>query len=772
MEGCSYSPRVTRSLLAEYLLYTFWKAGYALRFEKHEHKRSGLPGDMCKGSTSALARSRRHFFDVFTIFWLCVITAGAAQGAATVCAASAANRLAISNGSRLNQKDQPLRFARVFMPGEIAQFPTVCVNDAPVFTQADVKQRWPDGSVKHAVISVVVPIVPTSGTLRLTFQNQASGNNTALTREQMLDAKFDFDAVIALQSGSTVKSVSARRMLEQGDFEYWASGPVATTIVLRDHSPQRKYDLGFDQFRPFRPIVHATFWPTLNKVEVRVIGENSDSEELEDLQYTVSLTAGLGAPQTIYTKALTHYLGTRWTKRFWLGGQPEQRITIDHGLAYLKQTRVFPNFDTSIRVDEATITNWMRDWDTRAKDLYDPGFWQIAMAAGGGRDEIGPMPTWTVLWLYTGDWRMREIAFAQADLSAAWALHFREGNVTKRLMRTDQPGSATGYGRTIAVTDRKTSSLASGLNYGYTTPDDRLKVVGPAAPSTWTPDIAHQPDAFAAQYALSGDPFYLEQMYLWAGASAHYTNGAATNYAYGRGPTGAEGVIDGEVRALGWVLRNRALTAYLAPDAAAEKQYFRQLIDDALAGWEGRYDVRDGAFYGTPIWQWANQFVAKPYVNPLRFMEKNAAMLNGGQSPWMVNYLIYALGVTKEMGYPADGMLKWLAPWLTGMVTDPSFNPNMVGVYQQPTGPAGAAGFYTDWASVKSASPLTDQQKTTLGDLSNVQHGYEIIAVMAGAFTEPYAKGGEAWQWLKTNGYDRIQNFSTNPKWAIMPRKR
>jgi hypothetical protein len=719
----------------------------------------------------------------FFLLWVLVPHSRAAADPNQQCSATAENRVRVANASGVEQRNYPSRFARMFLQGEITQFPSVCVDGTAVFTQADVKQRWPDGSVKHAVISLIVPVVPAAGAVTLTFQNQASGNNTALTREQMLDAKFDFESVISLQKGSTVKSVSARQMLQDGNFEYWASGPVATTVILRDHSLTRKYDLGFDQYRPFRPIVHATFWPSLNKVEVRVIGENSNSEELEDLQYTVSLKAGLRAPQTIYTKALTHYLGTRWTKRFWLGGQPEQKITIDHGLAYLKQTRVFPNFDTSIRVDEATVAKWKGNWDTRAKDLYDAGFWGKAMPAGGGRDDIGPMPTWTVLWLYSGDWRMREIAFAQADLAAAWALHYREGNVTKRLMRTDPPGSGTGHGRTIALTDRKTTALAGGFNYEYTAAGDRLKVVGPAASSTWEWDTAHQPDPFAAQYALSGDPFYLEQMYLWAGASAHHTNGAASWYAYGRGPTGAEGVIDGEVRALGWVLRNRALTAFLAPDAAPEKAYFRQLIDDTLAGWEGKYDVRDGAFYGTPIWQWANQFIAKPYVNPLRFMEKDEYKVNGGQSPWMVNYLIYALGVTKEMGYAtADGMLKWLAPWLTGMVTDPSFNPTMVGVYQQPTGPAGTASFYTNWASVKSASPVGDQQRTTLGVLPagtvswgeslDVQHGYDLIAVMAGSFIQPYTKGAETWQWLKTNGYDRVPNFSTNPKWAILPRNR
>ena len=61
-------------------------------------------------------------------------------------------------------------------------------------------------------------------------------------------------------------------MLRNGDFIYWTQGPIASTIILADHTG-RKYDMGFDQYRPFRPIFHATFWPALNKIRVRFIGE-------------------------------------------------------------------------------------------------------------------------------------------------------------------------------------------------------------------------------------------------------------------------------------------------------------------------------------------------------------------------------------------------------------------------------------------------------------------------------------------------------------------
>ena len=51
----------------------------------------------------------------------------------------------------------PYQFGRPFVDGAIANQPQVLVNGQPVATQADVKNRYPDGSVEFAVIAVVIP---------------------------------------------------------------------------------------------------------------------------------------------------------------------------------------------------------------------------------------------------------------------------------------------------------------------------------------------------------------------------------------------------------------------------------------------------------------------------------------------------------------------------------------------------------------------------------------------------------------------------------------
>ncbi len=91
------------------------------------------------------------------------------------------------------------------------------------------------------------------------------------------------------------------------------------------------------------------------------------------------------------------------------------------------------------RVADAVATEYAL-YAQNTNDIYDGLWdqptnsttWQNGMGATGARQDIAPYPEWTALWLYTGDWRMRQVALGLADQAASWAVHIREGNPTKR----------------------------------------------------------------------------------------------------------------------------------------------------------------------------------------------------------------------------------------------------------------------------------------------------------------------------------------------------
>ncbi len=149
------------------------------------------------------------------------------------------------------------------------------------------------------------------------------------------------------------------------------------------------------------------------------------------------------------------------------------------------------------------------------------------MATAGDQPQIGPYPTWTTMWLYSADKDAQDKAFGIADLSAAWPMHYREGDAKRYF---DRAKTVSGLGHPVSITDRKTICLICGINYHYTLPFDRIVQVGTITEQAyggWVPDAAHQPDMFSPQYTVTGDPFYLEEMQFWASYSAAYFNGAA-----------------------------------------------------------------------------------------------------------------------------------------------------------------------------------------------------------------------------------------------------
>jgi hypothetical protein len=82
------------------------------------------------------------------------------------------NALTVEDASGRGLKNHPLVFGRPFKSGELKGKPALMVDGVLVESQADIEQRWPDGSVRFAVFSVVLPVVPPRGKVTLTFSAQ------------------------------------------------------------------------------------------------------------------------------------------------------------------------------------------------------------------------------------------------------------------------------------------------------------------------------------------------------------------------------------------------------------------------------------------------------------------------------------------------------------------------------------------------------------------------------------------------------------------------
>lgn len=707
---------------------------------------------------------------------------GAAYAALT--AGGAPNVLRLRSASGREISDQPLQFGRPFAKGEIRDCPQVLLNGTPAQSaQVDVKTRHPDGSVRFAIISAVVPSVPAADDVAVSFSNEVCSAPAALTSADMLAARFDFDAQIILNNGAA-GTASARDMLSRGQYTLWTQGPVVTTAIIADHSAKTQ-DMGVDAQKSLRPMFEVQFWPAISKARVRVILEATDTEKVQNQTYDVSVKTGAGAPvEVMSASGVKHNFMSRWSRVFWIGNAPEA-LDIDYGLAYLTRTRALPNYDASIQISAVAKKATLDAWAAAPKGLFEHGLWQKNMGVAGGRPDLGPYPKWMVAWLYDGSAKLKDVALGQADLAAAWPMHLREGNAAKS---ADRARTLAALGKPVSGYARPTLAYTS-LDYSYTRSADRIAVVGDRSGNGWAPDNAHQPQPFFIPYLLTGEHFYQEQMQFWAGFSLlDKPWGLYGYYCYSKNFSPEYLGIGGEVRGTAWAMRMAAEAAWAAPDAdTAARTWLNDAVEDTITRWEGTRGIARENNTSRPDWQWArsqgdcsNGEVAGQ--NPLHYWETGNAGYGSNasiaryQAVWQYAFLMYSLNRAAELGHPAEALKQWAAPFFV----DAALHSNGAGYhladYTIPVIDAQTGTFYQDWGAVHAEyADYTGQEswapnsRPNSNSVNSLDQGYATVAMAALASTDGTRNSLSAWQTFAAPHYAHW-GWTSDPKWAFVPR--
>jgi len=714
------------------------------------------------------------------------------------------NYIIIKEKAGVTTVNYPIQIARPFVEGEITDYPQAVISGVPVLTQADVKTRWEDNSAKHSVISFYIPELEANDSIIITFINQSESNqNNYLTKAQMLDtAEYNFDAFISLVTMEDSVHISAREILTNDDFEYWLKGANVSSIILADHTISRKYDFGFTPdgfadtvYKSLRPIFHATFFPLTEQIRIRYICELANTELLQSQSYGIKLYSGIDNQLRYTRNEFNQHPMSRWTKEFWIGGTPS-KIEIDHNLEYLIKTGMIPNYDLTKEIPENILENEYINFLTSQRDVFQSGNLTKSMGTTGGRPDIGPYPSWVVRWLYTGDWRMKEQSFVNADLSSAWPVHLREADTSSARVYL-QNSSIQAYGKPVSACSRPFLWFDIGrFDWQYTPVDQRVKFVNGwetnsgdwNAFNNWVPDNAHQPDLVSVLYMLSGDFWYLEELMFIASYGTVNSNGSYTTSHLGRGPTGAEGNLGDQIRGNAWNLRTRARAAVLIPDTLIEKTYFTQKVNEQIEIWEGSKEITGTVNYNTTNYLWGKN-VHNPSVNnnygnsPLYIWEVgttyhvqyeiNADSTLFAISPWEMNFLIFTLGHVEELGFESSSLRQYLGQYLVGLMTDSGSTPFNVALSRLPVIHKLSGQYFNSWESVCNAidySFYPNGIETEFHNLlQDVEHGYSNIAMCATSFVTDLPNGNMAWHFMDSVAINNPL-LNNNPKWAILPR--
>jgi hypothetical protein len=735
-------------------------------------------------------------------------------------AESPSNAITITDLSGARQPARVLSISRVFAEGEIPQFAQARVGNTALLTQCDAKTRWPDGSLQHAIVSFVADI-PANGSVRVAFVNQPDGNNTGfLTKEQILDPSAPWASTLGARitaAQGAAQTADLREMLAGWDgldtgpdgngVRYWLKGPVVTQLIVEDKNPNSlRYDFGWDcstnsfpcagdwavsagnSPKPLHPIYVVTIHPGAAPVKIEMILENVWVTKLKDQSYALDLRIGnpLGPDPVFFKAAFNHYAKTRWRKVFW-SGPPPAKVKIDYNLPYLIHTRALPSFDlTKVVSDPAVAAEAAAFRFTDQGEINGHAQWQKDFGTTGGRAEIGLFPRWSVRYLYTFDPRMREVMEGNAACSGYIPIHLRESDASKTF---DDGGTAAASGRAVSL---------------YARPGNLPSPLAPLSRDHgWTVDQAHQGDFAFLPYLIEGDWYYLEELWFWSAFNLRAAPAGACYYCrhndwgYFAQPLQARGQA--------WAMRTLIHTAFLSPDGLPEKTYFTKRLNYNIAIQEGRLGITDGSFYDpdpASPWSWGRNTVATEATaavprggpeNPLGLLSYDSScavpvhqdldFANRVQycdAPWMYHFLEIVWMRGLEMGFRFDGLARAAMKLLIHEVTDPQYNPWLVGAFHFPVIRKADGKWFTSWKEIYDAWTPEFRNHTSWSqvapdsDDSNVDSGYPHIAKAAASFAPGYSDGpltGQAaWDWLDHHvGYQSLQN--DDPKWALVPRR-
>lgn len=651
-----------------------------------------------------------------------------------------------STGST-NQSNVPVTFGQVFALG--ATLPTdglvgTLSDGTTVPIQIDSKATHPDGSLRHAVLSAVVPNLPAAQSQTLNLSKSGTAATTGGATPSALLSN-GFTAGVNVTLGGVTYSASADSLLKNGTYITWLAGPVANEWIV---SAPLKTASG-----TAHPHLSARFairsYSGMSKAKVDVTVENNWAFEPgpQNLTYDVQVSVG---GSTVYSKTgLTHYHHARWRKEFWWGAAPQAHVA--HNAGYLIATRAIPKYDPSITISATALSAMKTGWTGARIEPMGSGQAAPAMPDTGGRPDIGLVPGWAAAYLLSGDKAAKEVTIGTANLAGSWSAHYRD-------KLTDRPVSLVNYPYMTIL------GSASDTYNPVTQKYEAFPACGGTCSNPNIADSSHQPAFSFVPYLVTGDYYHLEELQFWTMWNLFQHNPAYRDY--------GKGVVKGDqVRGQAWSLRALGEAAYITPDKDPLKAQFETFLSNNLDWYNANYTNSTNA-------------------NKLGVITNGSAVVYNdyrGIAPWQDDFFTSAIGRVAELGYTkAKPLLAWKAKFPVARMTDPGFCWIFGSNYSLNIRDTSSSPFYSAMNSVyqSSVAPTVSSlacassaMASALGLGTGEMVGYSTATTGYPSNMQPalaysvdagVANGATAWQvFMNRTGKP---DYSMSPQFAIVPR--
>lgn len=640
------------------------------------------------------------------------------------CATGALGRDVLAPFSLVNDSldrttSQVVTFGQILPQGAIRPGTplSVVLNGAAAAAQMNAKVLYPDGSVRHAIISMVVPAMRGGTSWQGTI---AAGPGPApaagtLAAVPALTVIINFagangqSRAVTLDLGKIAQDRAAARGAP------WLNGP----LVHEERyavSVSPGLEVAFDVRRPLS-----------GPAAVDVIFHNDllGSRPVSTIRYGVQITLN---GEAVFTQdAVNHHQYATWHR---MVGMPAitPRMVPDRDL--LAETGATPRY-ARVGLDQRSVDELVKQAAKSAGTPMGTAGVNTYMPETGGRPDLGPLPTWAIYYLMQPNKENYATLIANADAAGSIPWHLRDD-------KTDSAVTIDAYPNLWV--DERAPPQPSQLPNGYS-----------MAGTGWTIDDAHQPSLTYLPYLLTGSRYYHDELEYQASYDVLWMKPEFR---------GAKGVLLGaQVRGFSWMIRTLANAAYILPSEDPLQAYYRRCLEANLDAILRKYvDGHDA--------DWAGE---------MEGFLPGAYSPDGSVAAWQDDYLQMVMGWINAMGFPqARRISNWATPFIAGLFTnadrgyDPVYGtPYILYVWDNKADkPLGT------WAKAFKASfdPVHKPVKTI--EYPGWAGGYAALArgALGANFTVTRSvQAAEAYGFVLAQTPFMPRDYSKTPTFAIMP---
>lgn len=657
------------------------------------------------------------------------------------------------------QTNVPISFGQVFAQGDVMVGKTVLAHLSSTGDllplQVDAKATHADGTLRHAILTTVLPNLASgnSETIELVSADKIASSSGIAIADVL---KTNFDAIISLNLGGVAYRASARSLLQTVNAQVWLDGPLATEWEVS--APFITSTGAIHPHLAARFSVRA--YKGLESIRVSAVVENNRTFEpgAQNFTYDVSITS---SGKEVYSKlGLTHYHHARWRKIFWWGKEPS--VHIKHDTNYLITSKAVPNYDQNLVVPESALVEIQKQLTGDKVGPMAIGLAEPYMPQTGGRQDIGPLPRWSAVYLLSMDKRAKDVMLATAEGAASWPIHYRD-ETTNLPVRLDQD---TDRDPNPAVTNKDISVHSNLANLGPLPVPRCANNNIELCTTPITPDSAHQPSFVYLPYMVTGDYYFLEELQFWSAWNPLLT---APNYRdFEKGLFKFD-----QVRAQAWSLRTLLQNAYISPDNDPLKKYFLAQL---------RYNLE----------HYNQTYVNNASANKLGWL--NYITEIGTNKPWMDDFFTWSTNYAIELGFEDfRPLLQWKSKYPVGRMTAPGYCWIIGGVYEMKVAPSNTEPPYVTFKEAhdetllwqnggKDAALITmpcggAQMATYLNLQIGEMTGYSssptgfpsnMQPALAAAVDSGIVNAQQAWNVFMSRTVK--PDYSADPQFAIIPR--